>query len=280
MFVPGALELWRRQRHGPRIQVKAISFISDKFEAHELFADALERKPTLTEICRDCKKDATPDVSIDTLRRWWKIYEEWGELPYKVVERKKALKGKNKNATKNELLNDHDILVLKEIVDNNPNCYLDELAFLYGVKTGTFVHYSTIRRSMKEKLNYSLQVLETIAKQQSKDEETRYMQALDILLQSDPDRLIMVDETHKDRNAARRRRGWRKRGNGNAVALREWFETVARYNLIAAAGINGFIPAACHTVVRDEISEEGAAGTVDIEYLYWVKHYLCPVLGR
>ena len=51
--------------------------------------------------------------------------------------------------------------------------------------------------------------------------------------------------------------------------------------MIAAADINGFIPAACHTVLRDELSDEGAAGTVDAEYfLYWVKEYLCPVLGR
>ena len=51
--------------------------------------------------------------------------------------------------------------------------------------------------------------------------------------------------------------------------------------MIAAADINGFIVSACHTVLRDQISEEGAAGTVDSEYfLYWVKTYLCPILGR
>ena len=50
--------------------------------------------------------------------------------------------------------------------------------------------------------------------------------------------------------------------------------------MIAAADINGFIPCACHTVLRDDISDEGAAGTVDGEYfLYWVRNYLCPVLG-
>jgi len=57
-------------------------------------------------------------------------------------------------------------------------------------------------------------------------------------------------------------------------------ESVVRYTLIAAANINGFIPSACHTVLRDQISEEGAAGTVDSDYfLYWVKKYLFPYLG-
>ena len=172
-------------------------------------------------------------------------------------------------------------LFLKNIVNKNPNYYLDELAFLFGVETGKFVHYSTIWRSLKEKLDYSLQVLSTIAKQQCEDEETRYLQALEILLQSCPDRLVMVDESHKDRNAARRRRGWRRKGSGDAAVVKEWFNNVVRYTLMGAADINGFIPAACHTVLRDELSEEGAAGTVDGEYfLYWVKEFLCPMLGN
>lgn len=53
---------------------------------------------------------------------------------------------------------------------------------------------------------------------------------------------------------------------------------MARYTLIAAVDINGFIPAACHTILRDEISDERAAKTVDGEYfLHWVKEYLCPI---
>ena len=165
------------------MQVKAVSYITERLESLRVFADVLEdNAPSLTEILCDCKTCATPDVSVDTLQRWWNVYQEWGELPYKVAERKKKMKGNIKYAKKNELLDDNDVLILKSIVDNNPNHYLDELAFLFGVKTGTFVHYSTIRQSMKEKLNYSLQWLTTIAKQQSKDEETRYMQALDILL--------------------------------------------------------------------------------------------------
>ena len=114
----------------------------------------------------------------------------------------------------------------------------------------------------------------------SEIDEIRFLQAMEVYLQSCPERLITIDETHKDRNAARRRRGWGRKGNTDGVRLKAWFENVARYTLIAAADMNGFIPAACHTVRRDEISDEGAAGTVDGEYfLYWVKEYLCLVLG-
>ena len=51
--------------------------------------------------------------------------------------------------------------------------------------------------------------------------------------------------------------------------------------MLAAADINGFIPSACHTVLRNELSDEGAAGTVDSAYfLHWVTNYLCPHLGN
>ena len=89
----------------------------------------------------------------------------------------------------------------------------------------------------------------------------------------------MVDETHKDRNAARRRRGWKKK-NSNAEN-NEWYRNCVRYTMMAAADINGFIPFCCHLVDRNEISQEGAAGTVDGQYfLWWVKNFLCPMLGN
>lgn len=51
-------------------------------------------------------------------------------------------------------MDDGDILVLKETVGENPNLHLDELAFLFGIKTDKFVRYSTIRRCMDKKLGY------------------------------------------------------------------------------------------------------------------------------
>ena len=89
----------------------------------------------------------------------------------------------------------------------------------------------------------------------------------------------MIDETHKDHNASRRRSGWKKK-NGNAE-VNEWHRRCVRYTMMGAADINGFIPAACHIVPREEISDEGAAGMVDSEYfLFWIQTYLCPMLGN
>mmetsp|Transcript_17391 Transcript_17391/g.22615 ORF Transcript_17391/g.22615 Transcript_17391/m.22615 type:complete len:137 (-) Transcript_17391:889-1299(-) len=125
-----------------------------------------------------------------------------------------------------------------------------------------------------------------------------FKQALQVLLQNDPERLILVDETHKDRNTARRKKGWGRRNTrGAETILTEWYKCSVRYTLIAAADINGFIECACDTLRRDVIDHNdtntrkamtnllevdqpstGASGTVDGEYfVQWVRKKLCPV---
>ena len=176
-------------------------------------------------------------------------------------------------------INDTELLQLKEIVDDDPHLYLDEIALRFAVATGKYLDDATIWKYMSKKLDYSLKVLNDVAKQRRIEDEHMFKTCLEIVLQGCPERLIMIDETHKDRNAARRRRGWKKR-NTDAETT-EWFQSCVRYTLMAAADIRGFIVSACHTVLRDQISEEGAAGTVDGDYfLYWIKEYLCPVLGN
>lgn len=95
-----------------------------------------------------------------------------------------------------------------------------------------------------------------------------------------PEQVIIIDETHKDKNAARRRKAWGRRNSGG-IALKRWFRNEIRYTMIAGMNLNGFVDSTIELVIRDEISNEGAAGTVDaIHFQSWVKEYLCPVLGR
>ena len=197
MLSTGALDNWQHQAHGPRIQGKAISYITAKLLIYEAYADMIgNNMPSLTEVLEDCNRCCTPDVNVRTLWRWWRLYEEWGELPHKVAGRKRLLHARGMNARKGEVMDDGDVLILKGIVDSNPNLYLDELSFLFGITTNKFVHYSTIRQCLDEKLGYSMKMLQTVAKQQCEEDETRFLQALDIILQQCPERLITVDETH------------------------------------------------------------------------------------
>lgn len=45
-----------------------------------------------------------------------------------------------------------------------------------------------------------------VAKQRDEEEQLEFMEQFDLLLQNCPERLVMIDKTHKDHNAARRRR--------------------------------------------------------------------------
>ena len=83
---------------------------------------------------------------------------------------------------------------------------------MFGMESGKFVHHS-VDNAWVENLDYSMKVLHTVAAQKCEKNENRFLQAMELYLQSCPDRLITIDETQRDRNAARRRRGWGKKGN-------------------------------------------------------------------
>lgn len=185
-----------------------------------------------------------------------------------------------KGYSKNTMVEEWELLRLKTIVDIHPNFYLDEIALIFGINTGKFLQPTTIWKYTIERLEYSQQMFSTLAKQQREEDEHRLKQAFEILLQRYLERLVTVDKTHKDRRAVRRRRGWGHRNLGS-LETRDWIIFDIRYTLISAADISGFVQSACHTVMRDELSDEGAAGTVDDHYfLYWIKEYLVPTLSN
>ena len=101
MFSLGALQEWKRQAHGPRVQAKALCYIAKQLEVVDFFSDDdANGIITMTSIFKDCKERCVPGVSVTTIRRWWNIYEEWGELPSKVAERKKKINADCKFAKK------------------------------------------------------------------------------------------------------------------------------------------------------------------------------------
>ena len=92
--------------------------------------------------------------------------------------------------------------------------------------------------------------------------------------------VCFVDETHKDRNSSRRRRAWGKRSSGG-VALDRWFRNDVRYSMIVAADIDGFVDGTTRLYRRDDLSSDGASGTVgEVEFVDWVKNSLVPTLGN
>jgi transposase len=258
-------------QHGQRTQAQVIEYI-------DVMVSNIPEVPCMDDIYANCEERC--GVSKSTARRWWQSFETTGELPYESKKFERKMRKECPWLSANANMNDEDLESLKMIVDENPEAYLDEITMHFGRETGKFFHQSTIWKYMKRNLNYTQQSLTRRALQKDEENRWKFQHALALLLQGDPERLIIVDETHTYRSAARRRRGFGRRYSGDAN-LKEWYKKCVRYTMIAAADINGFIECACQTVDRNELSEEGAAGTVDREYFNrYVKEKLCPTLGR
>mmetsp|Transcript_5987 Transcript_5987/g.9075 ORF Transcript_5987/g.9075 Transcript_5987/m.9075 type:complete len:119 (-) Transcript_5987:228-584(-) len=108
-----------------------------------------------------------------------------------------------------------------------------------------YLPVSTLWKVLSEKINYSMQICYESAAQRNENDRGMYKNALECLV-SNPDQVIFVDETHKDKNASRRRKAWGPRNSGG-IALRRWFKNTIRYTMIAALDINGFIPSTIET---------------------------------
>ena len=70
-------------------------------------------------------------------------------------------------------------------------------------------------------------------------------------------------------------------GGSGGIALRQWYYQEINYTMIASMNIDGLVDETVNLYLRDEISEEGAAGTVDGKtFLNWVNTHLVKVLGN
>ena len=94
--------------------------------------------------------------------------------------------------------------VLKNLALKNPEDYLDELQSRMIALGLPKIHTSTIYVYLKS-VGLSLNNLTRIAKERSEVERAAFYKHIEGL---DPHMFIFMDETAKDRKAARRRRGW------------------------------------------------------------------------
>ena len=217
-------------------------------------------------------------IPLSTSFRWYKHYLDWGEYPNETVTKLKAFKKKYGSCRRtNGVMTDEIVNAVNDIVNESPEFYIDEIMQKLAEDTGVYVPATSVYRILREKLGVTLQVCVEVASQWNELQHYQYKLALDILVQH-PEQVIVLDETHKDRNASRRRRGWGKRNGG--VQIDRWFNQNVNYTMIAAMNYCGFIDSTIKLVMRDAISEEGAAGTVNgAGFQQWVRENLVPVLG-
>ena len=223
------------------------------------------------------------NVSTKQRRRWIKTFIRYGLCPIDREKKMKKLRqkyGMNKSGAK--VCNNADIRALKRIVDEEPHLYLDEIQDKLAALTGRVIHDSTIWRKLTRDLKYSLKVVLRRARQQNREERRLYIRARNELLKN-PEMAVFLDETAKDKNAARRRRYWSPEGEQPMEFTVFEGETAIRYSMMAAADVKGFIESSIDLVRRENGSNDTnpERGTVDSErFEAWVEEYLVPNLGN
>ena len=126
-------------------------------------------------------------------------------------------------------IDDNELLVLKNIVDKDPNLYLDDTALQFAIRTRKYLCHSTIWNYLHGKLGYSFRVCQMC----NNDEELRFLAMLSGMLQGCPECLIMVDETHKDWNTDTRTSEWKK-GRIQMQRTMNGISLVCKYTIMAA----------------------------------------------
>jgi hypothetical protein len=148
-----------------------------------------------------------PRAHVNTIRSWLNHYKLYGDVP--AVRRPDRLKRRRNGRN---IWTELDTQVLKEIIDDKPYLYRDEIQEeLYLLNGGKRLARNTMWRKLVKRLGYSLQVVVSWALQQDDEERDAYIKKIKDIVY-DPAMAVYVDETAKDRNAARRRRHWRPRG--------------------------------------------------------------------
>ena len=191
---------WRNRPHGKRQQAQVICHILERLE----YFDSIGYTVPMSRLYKECEDSIR--VCRTTSRKWWLSFELYGELPYETAAHIKRVRKKFRWLPEGTKINERELLVLKGILDKSPSLYLDEIALIFGMETGKYIHHTTLWRYITENLNYSLQCLNEKALQQSEVARDDFKRNLHRSLQDRPEMLVMVDQTHKDRNAARRRR--------------------------------------------------------------------------
>ena len=194
---------------------------------------------TATQAC-DKKNGARHHVPYETLRRWWKHFELWGETSFQTARRTSIRFGKDRldpgiGERIIQLLEEDSSRYLDEIQD----CLINEFQVRY--------HTSTISRYLNSpEVNFTLRVLQEKALQQSFYEQALYRGTMSTLSQGkDPSIFCFCDESAVGKNASRRRRGWVRRGE-KAIKYAMFDEGISgsrhAYTLIGLVDINGFVP--------------------------------------
>jgi len=241
------------------------------------------RRTSLIVALREVRDGIVPKVSISTIRRWWNYFIRYGDTP--AIARRNRYRqylGHYVQRSTSGDWNSTYTTILTQIVDDQPDLYLDEIQKEFMTRTGRWFSQSWLWKKLCSECRYSLQVSTDRASQQDEEEREDYLRNIGNLC-AHPSQLVYIDESQKDRNSSRRRRQWFRRSV--TPFHYAFFDRLhgRRYTMLAAGDWNGFIVEACEIIQqrRSNQEEDPERGTIErVRFRQWVENKLVPVLGN
>ena len=259
------------------LQRVVVAFVAT--ELGDKIYDILDGKRVgLEGVLEEAQLLIAPLVHITTLRRWVRHYCCFGETKKETDDTKSSddRKYRSRKWTADETG------ILRELVEEMPWMYLDKMQDELYKRSGKHFSITLIWFKLKKDLRFSLKVAFERASQWDEEERRDYVFWRDWHLEDNPEMALFLDETHKDRKAARRRRIWSLR-NRTAYYDSNFFGGILDklYTMLAACDVNGFIFSTIELVEKDGNTLNKETGTIDTErFEMWVEQRLCPVLGN
>ena len=198
------------------------------------------------------------------IRLWdhWTLYEM---LPHETRQ------WDERTCLSAQAMSNEIVLVLKHCALTHPSWYLDEYSdWLEQNGHGRF-HPSTISRRLRS-VGLSLTVLDEVAQQRDQEERARFLDEIHSV--QNLDQFVCIDETNRDRNAGRRRRGWGPRGKARQLIRRfHGSGDELLYTMIAAVDVNGFIVEACRLIMKPQTNDA-------LSFTNYIRECIIPILGN
>jgi transposase len=199
-----------------------------KLAALRLYERDLLSLQTILECC---------DFSIRTWFRVQKLWRETGD----VINPKASLRGRIRD------LDRDDVQLLLQLVNDNPDYFLDKLLHLLRTERFISVHYTTIHREL-ERAGVSRKRLRKIAIERNEPLRSDFIGRVS---NYDAIQLAILDETSKDERTPSRRFGRAKKGK--RAQKKEPFKRGRRVSLEALMNLDGMV---LGTVVEGSMTKE------------------------
>ncbi|KNE88812.1 hypothetical protein PSTG_17749 [Puccinia striiformis f. sp. tritici PST-78] len=200
-------------------------------------------------------KSLAASISSDSISRWRKLYERTRA----VVCNPQTYRTRGRPFE----LNDEDLAFIREMIDDKPTVYLDEIQRALTEEHGITVSLSTISNTLHLRLHLSKKTIRTVHPRQDPEQRADYVSRIGCIQSSC---LVFTDECGVSLEVVARKTGWALVGKRTPRVPRE--RSTHGYNIIPAISTTGLV---AHMVQEETVER--------FDFEYFLEHILLPSMN-